>query len=149
MITTSRTVPSDTDAVLRAALEANGQRYTDQRAAVYRFLCCTTEHPTADEVFTAVRTQIADISLATVYKALETLVSCELALKLTYGDGSARYDARTDDHCHSRCLACGNVRDIPDQRVPSLPKFEVGDGFEAQGYRVEVVGLCRSCVTRN
>ncbi|HEX2187401.1 MAG TPA: transcriptional repressor [Longimicrobiaceae bacterium] len=100
---------------------------------------------TADEVFTAVRAQIADISLATVYKALETLVSCQLAIKLTYGDGSARYDARTDDHCHSRCLRCGNVRDIPDLQVPALPRIVLGDGFEAQGYRVEVVGMCREC----
>ncbi|HEV2150549.1 MAG TPA: transcriptional repressor [Longimicrobiaceae bacterium] len=147
MSTVSRNVPSDADAVLRGALEASGQRYTDQRAAVYRFLCQSLEHPTADEVFTAVRTQITDISLATVYKALETLVSCELAIKLTYGDGSARYDARTDDHCHSRCLGCGIVRDIADQRVPELPTIEVGDGFEPQGYRVEVVGYCRDCAS--
>lgn len=145
MSTTSRTVPSDAEAVLRTALEASGQRFTDQRAAVYRFLCGTRDHPTADEVFTAVRAEISDISLATVYKALETLVSCELAIKLTYGDGSARYDARTDDHCHSRCLHCGCVRDIPDHNVPSLPAIQVGDGFEPQGYRVEVVGLCRQC----
>ncbi|HEX2094975.1 MAG TPA: transcriptional repressor [Longimicrobiaceae bacterium] len=148
MLTTSRIVPSapaDADHVLRDALEAKGQRYTDQRAAVYRFLCSTTDHPTADEVFTAVRHQIADISLATVYKALETLVSCELAIKLTYGDGSARYDARTDDHCHSRCLSCGSVRDVPDGRVPSLPPIAVGEGFQVHGYRVEVVGYCSQC----
>src|SRR5690349_17050674 len=70
--------PEQADALLREALEANGQRFTDQRAAVYRFLLGTTAHPTADEVFTAVRADIADISLATVYKALETLVSCNL-----------------------------------------------------------------------
>ena len=54
-------------------------RVTDQRAAVYRYLCGTDQHPTADEVFTTVRTQITDISLATVYKSLETLVGCGLA----------------------------------------------------------------------
>ncbi len=145
MFTTSRTVPSDADAALRAALEANGQRYTDQRAAVYRFLCATLEHPTADEVFTAVRAHIADISLATVYKALETLVTCELAIKLTYGDGSARYDARTDDHCHSRCLRCGCVRDVPDGQVRAFPSIDVGGGFQVHGYRVEVVGYCTHC----
>ena len=101
--------------MLREALEANGQRVTDQRAAVYRFLLGTTDHPTADEVFTAVRGDIADISLATVYKALETLVICNLAVKLTYGDDSARYDARTDDHYHSRCVRCGQVRDVPGE----------------------------------
>lgn len=134
------------DAALRDALEANGQRFTEQRAAVYRFLCSSTEHPSADEVFTAVRAQISDISLATVYKALETLVSCELAMKLTYGDGSARYDARTDDHFHSRCLQCGAVRDVQDASVAgNLPKIHPSDGFRIEGYRLEVVGYCVDC----
>lgn len=135
-----------TDVALRDALEANGQRFTEQRAAVYRFLCSTTDHPSADEVFTAVRGQISDISLATVYKALETLVSCGLAAKLSFGDGSARYDARTDDHFHSRCLACGAVRDVVERNVAGpLPKIHPDDGFRVEGYRLEVVGYCVDC----
>ena len=125
---------SRVDDALRQALETHGQRFTEQRAAVYRFLSGTDEHPTADEVFTAVRAQISDISLATVYKALETLVSCDLATKLTYGDGSARYDARTDEHYHARCLACGSVRDV--QCTPlggELPEIHPTDGFRVQG----------------
>ena len=141
----ARVRPEQADALLRDALEANGQRFTDQRAAVYRFLLGTTDHPTADEVFTAVRADIADISLATVYKALETLVSCSLAVKLSYGDDSARYDARTDDHYHSRCVQCGQVRDVPGQVPEILPQLHVGDGFRVQGYRVEVIGLCPAC----
>jgi len=147
MPTTAAMPIDNVDAVLREALEANGQRFTDQRAAVYRFLRGTTEHPTADEVFTAVRGEITDISLATVYKALETLVSCGLAVKLSYGDDSARYDARTDDHCHSRCLRCGIVRDVAGDTRSAVPRLEVGDGFRVQGYRVEVVGLCPACAT--
>ena len=134
------------DATLREALEAHGQRFTEQRAAVYRYLSATVEHPTADEVFTAVRAQIADISLATVYKALETIVGCGLATKLTYGDDSARYDARTDDHIHARCLICGAVRDVHGSRVTGpLPKIRPDDGFRVEGYRVEVVGYCGEC----
>jgi Fur family transcriptional regulator, peroxide stress response regulator len=135
----------EADAVLRDALEANGQRFTEQRAAVYRFLHSSTEHPTADEVFTSVRHEITDISLATVYKALETLVSCGLAVKLTYGDDSARYDARTDDHYHSRCLVCGMVRDVPGDVPSTLAELPAGDGFRVQGYRVEVLGYCAAC----
>jgi hypothetical protein len=41
--------------LLREALEANGQRFTEQRAAVYRYLLGTEAHPTADDVFTSVR----------------------------------------------------------------------------------------------
>ena len=147
MPTTAQNLPAgiDPDVLLREALEASGQRFTEQRAAVYRFLRGTFEHPTADEVFTAVRGDIADISLATVYKALETLVTCGLAAKLSYGDDSARYDARTDDHYHSRCLTCGMVRDVPGSVPAVLPQVQVGDGFRVEGYRVEVVGYCRSC----
>ena len=136
----------DRELLLREALEANGQRFTEQRAAVYRFLVSTDLHPTADDVFTSVRSQIPDISLATVYKSLETLVGCGLALKLTYGDGSARYDGRTDPHHHARCLVCGAVTDVPGrlesavlQRLGPVPQFAV------EGYRLELVGRCATC----
>lgn len=135
----------DPDTTLRRALDSNGQRFTEQRAAVYRFLAANPAHPTADEVFTGVRVEIADISLATVYKALETLVSCGLASKLAYGDGSACYDARTDDHCHSRCIRCGAVRDVPGSTPALLPRLRVESGFQVEGLRVEVVGVCASC----
>lgn len=141
-----RGVAAAPDMLLREALEANGQRFTEQRAAVYRFLMGTDQHPSADDVFTSVRQVIPDISLATVYKSLETLVSCGLASKLTYGDGSARYDGRTDPHPHARCLVCGAVLDLPG-RLDAAAIASLGNlpGFCVEGYRVEVVGVCASC----
>lgn len=136
----------DSNALLRSALEASGQRFTEQRAAVYRFLRQTEAHPSADDVFTSVRGVIPDISLATVYKSLETLVSCGLASKLTYGDGSARYDGRTDPHPHARCLSCGHVRDVPGELdAASVMGLEDIPGFSVEGMRVEVVGVCEDC----
>jgi Fe2+ or Zn2+ uptake regulation protein len=141
------TLQTLTESKLRDALEASGQRYTEQRAAVFRHLCATIAHPTADEVFTAVRVELPEISLATVYKALETLVGCGLAVKLTYGDGSARYDGRTDPHPHARCTRCGSVRDLPGRLdARTLGGLGVLDGFEIQGYRFEVVGICAACL---
>lgn len=131
---------------LREALAENGQRFTEQRASVYRYLCGVESHPTADDVFTAVRGEIPDISLATVYKSLETLVCCGLAAKLTYGDGSARYDARLDPHHHARCLECGGVVDVPGQLDPEvLDRLGPVDGFGIEGYRLELIGHCRPC----
>ncbi len=131
---------------LREALEASGQRFTEQRAAVYRYLAGTDSHPTADEVFLAVRATIPDISLATVYKALETLVGCGLATKLTYGDGSARYDGRTDPHHHARCLLCGAVLDVAGEiDARALAAVEPRRGFRVEGFRLEVIGRCVDC----
>ncbi len=131
---------------LRETLEAHGHRFTEQRGAVYGFLSGTDTHPTAEDVFTGVRELIPAISLATVYKNLETLVGCGMALKLTYSDGSARYDGRTDPHHHARCTQCGTVRDVPG----SLPRDLVaGPGacadFHVTGYRLELTGYCADC----
>lgn len=135
------------DIVLREALEASGQRFTEQRAAVFRYLRATETHPTADEVFVSVRGQVPGISLATVYKSLETLVGCGLAVKISSGDGSARYDGRTDDHHHIRCLACERILDLPDRVDGSeVARLEASaPGFRVTGYTLELVGYCTHC----
>jgi Fur family peroxide stress response transcriptional regulator len=137
-----------TDLRLREALESSGQRFTEQRAAVYRFLCATSVHPTADEVFLAVRRHQTGISLATVYKSLETLVGCGLAVKLSYSDGSARYDGRTDPHHHARCLSCGRVTDVGgDVGAAEIDALSArATGFKVTGYSLELSGYCSACV---
>lgn len=133
--------------ILRRALEARGHRITDQRAAVYRFLVRSSAHPTADEVYRGVRDAVPGISLATVYKSLETLVSCDLARKLGHAGGCARYDGRTDPHHHARCLACGSVSDVPGQLRDSeisQVRSKMVD-FLATGYHLEFTGYCVEC----
>lgn len=131
---------------LKSALEASGHRHTAQRAAIYRYLRSVTTHPTADDIFTQVREVLPDISLATVYKALEAFVEAGVARKLTLGSGPARYDGRTDDHDHVRCLECGVVRDVAGQHDAEMIRgFRDEDGFEIVGYRLEFIGYCPSC----
>ena len=89
------------------------------------------------------------ISLATVYKALEALVASGVATKLTAGDGSARYDARSEHHYHLRCLRSGSVQDLPTpfdpdliQKLdPELTEILRGQGFQVTGYRLELIGF--------
>src|SRR5262245_42308553 len=104
--------PQQPEVDLRDALDQAGWRFTKQRAAVFDYLRSVDNHPTAEEVYSAVRQQLSKISLATVYKALEALVDSQLASKITGGDGPARYDCRRDAHYHIRCLRTGQIRDL-------------------------------------
>ena len=132
---------------LRRALEAGGHRFTRQRAAVYDVLAETDSHPTADDVFTSVREYVPDISLATVYKALEAFVSCGVACKLSVGTGPARYDRRTEPHEHIRCLSCGCVQDIEGPRPGDwMRDIAAMTPFNVIGYRLELEGYCPDCV---
>jgi Fur family transcriptional regulator, peroxide stress response regulator len=130
------------------ALQSKGFRLTPHREAVHAYLAGVDHHPTAEEVYLAVKAQGSRLSLATVYNALEALVEAGLASKLAFGDGSARYDIRTDQHDHIHCLGCGMLRDLP----PRLRRDALGDipeaGFQVTGYRLELLGYCAACRQR-
>jgi Fe2+ or Zn2+ uptake regulation protein len=146
--TAARHVPHEEEQSLRHALETSGWRYTRQRAAVFHYLQSVHIHPTAEDVYNVVRRDLPNISLATVYKSLEALVACKLAAKLCFGDGPARYDCRSDNHYHIRCLKTGEVRDLPTPHDPSLiskldPQLVErlrDQGFEVTDYRLELLG---------
>jgi Fur family transcriptional regulator, peroxide stress response regulator len=133
---------------LRLALERGGWRFTRQRAAVYAYLCSVASHPTAEHVFAAVRRAIPNISLATVYKALEALVAVRVAARITDDAGVARYDGRAEAHYHLRCEATGEILDLPlaydpklvDKIDPRLADMLRRQGFEITGHRLELVG---------
>jgi Fe2+ or Zn2+ uptake regulation protein len=137
---------------LRLALEQAGWRFTRQRDQVFRYLRSTDTHPTAEQVFAAVRQHIPNISLATVYKALEALVDAGLAARLAdSAGGPVRYDGRAEAHYHLRCERTGLVRDLPlpydphllDRIAPELINSLREQGFEILGHRLEVVGHYR------
>jgi Fur family peroxide stress response transcriptional regulator len=138
---------------LRAALERAGWRFTRQRAAVFAYLRAVDSHPTAEQVFAAVRRQIPNISLATVYKALEALVDADLAARLAdTAGGPVRYDGRPEAHYHLRCERTGRVRDLPlpydpellERIAPELIASLRAQGFEILGHRLEVIGRYRA-----
>lgn len=131
---------------LRQHLHAQGSQLTPQRAAVFEYLSGVEHHPTAEEVYLAVRPKLPRLSLATVYKNLEALVNCGVASKLTYGDAAARYDIRTDHHYHTRCLDCGKLWDLEARDGSEIIKrIKPQPGFEVQDYRVELLGRCQEC----
>jgi Fur family peroxide stress response transcriptional regulator len=133
---------------VRDGLHRAGQRSTPQREIVYGYLSGVRHHPTAEDVYRAVKRRLPRVSLATVYTALEAFVGAGLASKLTYGDSAARYDVRTDAHSHARCLGCGRVVDL--EAVPAsrwLRRLRARD-FTPVGFRFELLGHCRACRRR-
>ncbi len=131
---------------LRSRLDERGSHLTRQRAAIFSYLSSVDHHPTAEQVYHAVKRELPRISLATVYKNLEKLVECGAASKLTYGDAAARYDIRTDHHYHTRCLGCGRMWDLEAARGKSaLEQVKPQPGFTVTDFRLELLGLCRDC----
>ena len=122
------------------------RRNTIQRQVIREELSKSDQHPTAAELYVMVRQQLPRVSLATVYRNLDLLVSGGMARKLDASPGEARYDGDLSDHGHLRCLDCGRIDDIFDPvsfhkaRKPRLP-----NGWQIREQRVEFLGVCPEC----
>ncbi|MBW2172694.1 MAG: transcriptional repressor, partial [Deltaproteobacteria bacterium] len=86
---------------------------TPQRKVILEELRMADSHLTADDVYKMVRARLPRISLGTVYRNLEILSRLGMIHKLELGGMQKRFDGKTQDHYHLRCLRCGRIDDVP------------------------------------
>ena len=97
---------------LAQKLADSGLRSTPQREVVYNVLLKKRDHPTADEVFARVKSELPTISLATVYNCLETLVQCDLVRAVNFERGPTHYCPNLRPHAHFHDEQTGKTHDI-------------------------------------
>lgn len=120
-------------------------RMTKQRRVILDELRKVKTHPTADEVYELVRRRLPRISMGTVYRNLDLLSESGVIRKLDIGP-QRRFDGDTTEHYHVRCAGCGRVGDIHTGPIAGLDEFiKNGLEFDIIGYRLEFMGICRSC----
>ena len=121
-------------------------KLTPQRLAVYNYLINTTSHPSADVIYTDIHIQYPTMSLATVYKALKTLVDVGLIQEINVGEGNFRYDGNSFPHPHLQCLGCGKVDDFKDLSLDNLNAI-AGEHTDYQiiSNKVYFYGYCINC----
>lgn len=81
-------------------LNKSGLKATHQRVAVLDTLWKTKTHPSAEELYKIIIKQYPTISLATVYKTLESFKEVGLVKIIKTDCDYLRYDAITNDHFH-------------------------------------------------
>lgn len=124
-------------------------KLTPQRIAVYKYLKSTKSHPGAETIYKALHEEFPTMSLATVYKALKTLVSVNLIQELNVGEGNFRYDANVSSHPHIHCINCNRVDDIDDINFEDLnTKIKDYTEYEVLMNQVYFYGLCPKCKSK-
>jgi len=130
---------------LNQLLATRGFRFTPQRQEVYQVLLKKRDHPTADEVFARVKSDMPTISLATVYNCLETLVQCHLVRAVNFERGPTRYCPNLRPHAHFHDEQTGATHDIDlpasllDQVATILPS-----GYDAKSVDIIFRGKAQS-----
>jgi len=124
------------------------RKNSKKRQAIMDVLRCTTEHPTAESVFNALKGEYPQLSLATVYRNLNMLQSDGAITSVGTVNGQERFDARLDEHAHFVCRRCFSVYDIElqDDLVYNYEKAMMDKGFCLEERNVRFSGLCPKCV---
>ena len=122
-----------------------------KRDAILQCVRSTTTHPSAEWVFENVRTEVPDISLATVYRNLSLFKDQGLIVSLGTVKGVERFDGDTDPHVHFICTGCGAVVDLPEISVPQELNDAVSrsSGGRVDNCQLSFTGLCGECRKMN
>lgn len=121
-------------------------KLTPQRIAVYMYLKSTKEHPSAETIYKVLQKDYPTMSLATVYKALKTLVKVNLVKEINVGEGNFRYDANVTSHPHIHCISCGKVDDIENVSFNDLnDRVKNHTNYDVTYNEVYFYGICSDC----
>lgn len=129
---------------IREILEKKQLRCTKQREMIYEALASTRCHPTAEELFAAVRTKEPGLSLATIYNTLDALTECGMVRRIPcpMGTGACRFDWETHDHVHVT-TSDGRIMDAPEdlsaRLLTAIPPEVLAEIEQRMG--VKVCGL--------
>ena len=127
---------------------AQPRRNSKQRTLVLDVLKASHKHPNAEEVYLAVKQQLPDISLGTVYRNLNLLEEMGQIIRIQTGIGGDRFDAVTQMHPHLICTECGGVSDLDcqiDKETELLRQALQTSGAQIQDVQIRAWGICGRC----
>ncbi len=125
--------------MMESLMKEKGIKKTLQREAVYTALKNSDRPLTAEEIFKNTK----GISLATVYRTLDTFAEKGVIEKLTFEDSEKKfYELSGNAHRHyAVCLSCRHM-----EYVNVCPVHDLSiDNFEITGHRLEIYGYCQEC----
>ncbi len=133
----------------RHACRSCGIKVTPQRIAIWLEVVDSKIHPTAEDVFEAVRKELPTISLDTVYRTLNTFAECGLVAKVYIVHDRTRFDPNVIRHHHLVCVKCKKITDFqwPECDNALLP-HPVENWGQPDVKHIQVLGICAQCLTK-
>lgn len=134
---------------LECGCRAHGIPLTFQRRAVLEELATRKDHPTADQLYDALRERMPGFSRTTVYRVLDTLVKLGVVARVASSLPMGRFDANTERHHHVFCSVCNKIVDLHSETLNRLDaQALLPEGFQLLGYSVCFTGVCAGCLKK-
>ena len=123
-------------------------KQTRQKTMILNAVMNRDDHPTAEMVHQELLSIDPHISLATVYRNLNTFAAKGKIRKIEMSNMRDRYDFRTSSHDHAYCVRCGKLIDV-ESRYPKKRHTLLEDDFKVNEVEVLYKGICKECRNQN
>ena len=129
-------------------IQQHGLKATPQRLLILKHIE-KSGHISIEKLFEAAHSEFPSISLATVYKNIDALLSTGLIREVGITGGKHVFEVAKGNHIHFICKNCGSVTDIqqPEKLVPDkVMKYLPG---KAETIELNIYGICENCQNDN
>lgn len=100
-------------------------------------------HPTAEELLTAITKKHSVFSKATLYRNLGQFVEDGKVQKLCLENQTVRYELNTGFHYHLVCTECGRIDNLVLPKPLTLPSTLLG--YDIESHDLILFGKCPHC----
>ncbi len=130
---------------------AKNIRNSKKRDAVLEVLKNTKLHPSAEWIWSQLRMQFPDLSLATVYRNLAYFKERGEVISVGIVNGQERFDYNVHPHTHFVCRHCHKIIDIGsitfDNKYNDLLSSEYA--VIPEFYELTFYGICQNCLNKS
>jgi Fur family transcriptional regulator, peroxide stress response regulator len=129
---------------IRNRLVDKGLKVTPQRMAVLKAVFELDNHPSSEKIIDYIRRNHPNIASGTVYKVLDTFVTCGLVHRVKTERDIMRYDAVLESHHHIYHSDSDKIEDYKDEELNHLLADyfhnKVIPDFKIEDLKLQIIG---------
>ena len=125
-------------------------KHSKKREAILEAMRSTTEHPSAEWIYSRLKPVYPDLSLGTVYRNLSLFKEMGEIISVGNVNGQERFDANVRPHPHFVCTCCHKVIDLPMNfsAADRYADVEKAIGGVVTSECISFSGLCKDCANQ-
>ena len=113
------------------------------RVRIYAYLEKDLHHPTVDEIYKALSSELPTLSKTTVYNTLKLFIEKGLAKPVVLEGNEGRYELVRHRHAHFVCEQCFRIFDVEVEKLEL--NLDTLPGFVVKDQDVHLKGVCPDC----
>ncbi len=127
-----------------ALLKKHNLKVTPQRLKIVTMLH-THGHINIEDLFSEIREEFPNVSLATIYKNIHQMTESGLVREVKIPSLKSVYEVAKEPHLHMVCDKCHKVEDIVLGTDKIIEEAEKVSGYKIEESFITLRGICPEC----